>query len=323
MEAGFIGIPALGISFLLTVLLARVGIPILRSKKMGQPIRDDGPESHLVKSGIPTMGGLLMVIPVLITGLLFARAWHAVLVLLGMITLGAVGFIDDYEKLTKKQSLGLNERQKLLLQLGVAAVLVVLYSLGEPLHRTFFVPMLPVAVNFSLLTWPLLLFVIVGCVNAVNLTDGLDGLSSLVSLSVFFAYAWIALRQGQNAVAVVSLCFAGALIAFLFFNANPAQVFMGDTGSMAIGGAVAMLAIVTRTVWFLPLIGIIYVAEAASVLIQTVYFRRTGGKRIFLMSPIHHHYELKGVQEQKIVIWFAMISLLGCLAAIWMYRVTL
>lgn len=321
MNAEFFGIPALGFSFVITALLAKAGIPYLQKKKMGQPIRDDGPKSHLSKSGVPTMGGIFMVIAVLLSGLLFARSWHGLLVLLGMLSLGAVGFLDDYEKLMKKQSLGLTERQKLILQVGVAAVLVVLFAIGEPLHRTVLLPMASEAVNFSVLIYPLLLFVIVGCVNATNLTDGLDGLNSMVSLFVFFAYAWIAGLQGQTAVAVIALSFAGALIAFLFFNANPASVFMGDTGSMAIGGAVAMLAIVTRTVWFLPFIGIIYVAEAASVLIQTMYFRKTGGKRIFLMSPIHHHYELKGVPEQKIVIWFSMISLLGSLLAVWMYRV--
>mgnify|MGYP002724182632 CR=1 FL=1 len=321
MQAGLYGIPALGLSFLLTVLLARIGIPILQAKKMGQPIRDDGPESHHAKSGVPTMGGLLMVIPVLIAGLLFGRSWHGVLVLLGMLSLGGVGFIDDYEKLMKKQSLGLNERQKLLLQLAVAAVLVLLYALADPLHRYVYLPMAAEGVNFSVLIYPLLVFVLVGCVNATNLTDGLDGLNSLVSLFVFFAYAWIAARQQQWEVLVIALSFAGALMAFLFFNANPAKVFMGDTGSMAIGGAVAMLAIVTKTAWFLPIIGVIYVAEAGSVLIQTMYFRKTGGKRIFLMSPIHHHYELKGVPEQKIVIWFSMISLLGCLLGVWMYRV--
>ncbi len=321
MNANFFGIPALGISFIATILLARGWIPVLREKKLGQPIRDDGPESHFAKSGVPTMGGILMVIPVLFIGLAFGRSWHGFLVLLGMLLLGGVGFIDDFEKLTKKQSLGLTEKQKIILQLGVAAVLVLLFALGEPLHQMVILPMATEAVSFSLLIYPLLLFVIVGCVNATNLTDGLDGLNSLVSLFVFFAYAWIAFQQGQTEVAVIALSFAGALMAFLFFNANPATVFMGDTGSMAIGGAVAMLAIVTRTVWFLPIIGIIYVIEAGSVLLQTLYFRRTGGKRIFLMSPIHHHYELKGIPEQKIVIWFSMISLLACLFGLWMYRV--
>jgi phospho-N-acetylmuramoyl-pentapeptide-transferase len=316
----FAGIPALFISFIATVVLSRIGIPIIRAKKMGQPIRDDGPESHHAKSGVPTMGGILMVIPVLLIALVFGGDRSGWLVLLGMLFLGAVGFIDDYEKLTKKQSLGLDERQKIILQVSLAAVLVVLYGLLTQQPHLQFIPFSRQAIDFSVFAYPLYLFVIVGCVNAANLTDGLDGLNSLVSLFVFFAYAWIAHLQGQVGAMVAALSFAGALIAFLFFNANPASIFMGDTGSMAIGGAVAMLSIVTKTVWFLPIIGIIYVIEAASVLIQTFYYRRTGGKRIFLMSPIHHHYELKGVPEQKIVIWFGMISLLAALLGVWMYR---
>lgn len=316
---GNTGLAPLFLSFIITMIAAKVGIPILVKQKMGQPIRDDGPQSHHAKSGVPTMGGIFMVIAMLVSGVIFARTINAWLVIAGMLVMGGVGFIDDYEKLMKKQSLGLNERQKLILQFGVAFVLVIIYWLTNVEGGLQFIPISPGTFQFSWLMIPVFLFVLVGTVNATNLTDGLDGLNSLVSLFVFFAYAWIAARQGQPFVAGVALSFAGALIAFLFFNFNPAAVFMGDTGSMAIGGAVAMLSIVTKTVWFLPIIGFVYVAEAASVLIQTFYFRRTGGKRIFLMSPIHHHYELKGVVEQKIVVWFSMVSLLCCLLGVWIY----
>lgn len=321
MEQINLGIPALLISFVMTMVLANSGIPILQRAKMGQPIREDGPQSHLSKSGVPTMGGIFMAIAVVVVGLLFARVANSLLVIVGTLVMGGVGFVDDYEKLTKKQSLGLDERQKLILQVAVSVFLVVFYRTFNANAGVQFLPFPPGEFDFSYFMIPVMIFVLVGTVNATNLTDGLDGLNSLVSVFVFFAYAWIAARQNQPEVAIVAFSFAGALIAFLFFNANPAKVFMGDTGSMAIGGAVAMLAIVTRTIWFLPIIGFVYVAEAASVLIQTFYFRRTGGKRIFLMSPIHHHYELKGVPEQKIVIWFSMVSLLCCLLGIWLYGV--
>lgn len=308
-------------AFFLAAIACKLGIPVLQKLKMGQHIREDGPQSHLSKSGVPTMGGIWMVIPLLLLSILFIRSYNAWLVIAGMLAFGGVGFIDDYEKLLKKQSLGLNEKQKLILQVVVALVLVLLFALKNPIAEQF-VPFVNGTVNFTFLVFPIAIFVLVGTVNATNLTDGLDGLNSLVSLFVFFGYAVIAAMQGQTAVSAFALCFAGALVAFLFFNANPAQVFMGDTGSMAIGGAVAMLALATHTLWLLPIIGLIYVAEAGSVIIQMLYFRKTGGKRIFLMSPIHHHYELKGVQEQKIVIWFGMISLLSTCLTLYLYQMT-
>lgn len=317
------GFPALFLSFFLTVIATKVGIPILVKQKMGQPIRDDGPQSHLSKSGIPTMGGIFMVLGVLTASILFARDLNAWLVIAGMLVMGGVGFIDDYEKLTKKQSLGLDERQKLILQGGVALGLTIAYWLSNPNGGLQYIPFGSGVLRFGLLMFPVLIFVLVATVNATNLTDGLDGLNSMVSLSVFFTYAWIAARQSQAHVAIIALSFAGALAAFLFYNSNPAKIFMGDTGSMAIGGAVAMLAIVTRSVWFLPIIGFVYVAEAASVLIQQFYFRRTGGKRLFLMSPIHHHFEEKNVPEQKIVIWFSMVSMLSCILGVWLYWVVI
>lgn len=312
--------PALIAAFFLTLLFARIGIPILRQRKMGQPIREDGPQSHLAKSGVPTMGGILMVFAVVIVVLLFPKTTNGFLVLAGMIAFGAIGFLDDFEKLTKKQSLGLTERQKLILQGGVGALLAVLYWIFNPQPGLAFLPFPPGYLNAWILYIPIMIFVLVGTVNATNLTDGLDGLNSLVSLPVFLSLAFISWQQGQVGPSVLALAFAGSLMGFLFYNANPASVFMGDTGSMAIGGAVAMLAVVTRTVWFLPIFGLVYVAEAGSVLIQTFYFRRTGGKRIFLMSPIHHHYELKGIAEQKIVMCFGMISLLACAVGLYFYQ---
>lgn len=308
-------------SFVLTAISCRMGIPILERLKMGQPIREDGPESHFAKSGVPTMGGIWMVIPILLISVLFFRNFNTWIIIAGMLAFGAVGFIDDYEKLLKKQSLGLNERQKLILQVSAAVVLVALFAWRGNLPMQY-VPFVEGLMNWSIFIYPIAVFVLVGTVNATNITDGLDGLSSLVSVFVFLGYAVIAGLQGQFEVSAFAMSFAGALIAFLFFNANPAKVFMGDTGSMAFGGAVALLAIVTKTIWFLPIIGLIYVIEAGSVIIQTMYFRKTGGKRIFLMSPIHHHYELKGVPEQKIVIWFGMISLLSVSVALYLYAHT-
>ena len=304
----------LALTWLFTLILGKLLIPQLKKAKVGQNIREDGPKSHYAKQGTPTMGGIMMVAAVLISaGIFKLYNGRSGLVLLSMCLFGLVGFIDDFFKLILKRSLGLNEKQKLILQFIFALVIVILYRRmdGNGLYAQHF-PFVKKPVNFHFFIYPIMIFIFLGVVNAVNLTDGLDGLASGVSFPVFITYGIIAYRL-MIPEGMISFILAGTLVGFLFYNANPASVYMGDTGSMALGGAVAGLALVTDSVFYLPLLGGIFMIEALSVIIQTTYFRKTGGKRIFLMSPIHHHYELKGYKEPKIVTAFSQVSIILCI----------
>lgn len=295
-------------AFIVCALIGPVLIKYLHKLNFGQSIRECGPASHMKKSGTPTMGGLMM-LAALVLALLWGSFTPRVVIAL-VLTLGhgAIGFIDDYIKVVMKRNLGLTAKQKFLLQFILAGAYV--YFAETHIGNTeLWVPGLNVMLDLGWGYYALAFVLLVGTTNAVNLTDGLDGLVSFVSLPVTLAFAFIAYMQGFLDLSGFALGIAGACLGFLLFNRHPAQVFMGDTGSLALGGGVAALALLTRTELLLVIIGGVYVAEALSVIIQVGYFRLTGGKRFFRMAPLHHHFELGGWREVKVVRIFTIFSL--------------
>lgn len=301
----------LSVAFLLAVILGPLCIPILRRLKFGQQIRTEGPEAHLKKAGTPTMGGTIILLAMTIAYLRFAPrdSLETYILLVACLGYGFVGFLDDYIKIVFKRSLGLTARQKLFGQLFFAVIVcVLLYKLD---HSTqLVIPFL----NYSLqLSWwlyvPFVILFMLGFSNAVNFTDGLDGLLAGTSAIAFGAIAIIAMIYTNPEVAFFSVSLIGAVLGFLVFNAHPAKVFMGDTGSLGIGGALAATAILTHTELLLVIIGGVFVIEILSVVLQVISFK-TRGKRIFKMSPIHHHFELSGWSEWRVVITFWIAGLL-------------
>ncbi|MDO5786703.1 MAG: phospho-N-acetylmuramoyl-pentapeptide-transferase [Phascolarctobacterium sp.] len=305
-------------AFIVCALIGPVLIPYLHKLKFGQSIRECGPASHMKKSGTPTMGGLMM-LAALVLALFWGRFTPHVLIAL-VLTLGhaLIGFLDDYIKVVMKRNLGLTAKQKFLLQFLLAGAYVY-FAETHLQNTTLWVPLLNVTFDFGWAYYALAFILLVGTTNAVNLTDGLDGLVSFVSIPVTLAFAFIAYMQGMLDVSGFALGLSGACLGFLLFNRHPAQVFMGDTGSLALGGGIAALALLTNTELLLVIIGGVYVAEAMSVIIQVTYFRLTGGKRIFRMSPLHHHYELGGWNEVKVVRVFTLVSLLLSALGLWLW----
>lgn len=312
-----IGIPVT--AFIVCALIGPVLIPFLHRLKFGQSIRECGPASHMAKSGTPTMGGLMM-LAALVIALFWGRFTPRIVIAL-VLTLGhaVIGFIDDYIKVVMKRNLGLTAKQKFLLQFILAGAYV--YFAETHIQNTeLWIPGVNTVINLGWGYYVLAFLLLVGTTNAVNLTDGLDGLVSFVSLPVTMVFAFIAYMQGMLDVSGFALGLTGVCLGFLLFNRHPAKVFMGDTGSLALGGAVAALALLTRTELLLVIIGGVYVAEALSVIIQVTYFRFTGGKRIFRMAPLHHHFELGGWNEVKVVRVFTAVSCLLSFAglALWL-----
>lgn len=295
-------------AFIVCALIGPVLIKYLHKLNFGQSIRECGPASHMKKSGTPTMGGLMMLAALALALLWGSFTPRVVIALVLTFGHGAIGFIDDYIKVVMKRNLGLTAKQKFLLQFILAGAYV--YFAETHIGNTeLWVPGLNITLDFGWGYYALAFVLLVGTTNAVNLTDGLDGLASFVSLPVTLAFAFIAYMQGFLDLSGFALGMAGACLGFLLFNRHPAQVFMGDTGSLALGGGVAALALLTRTELLLVIIGGVYVAEALSVIIQVGYFRLTGGKRFFRMAPVHHHFELGGWREVKVVRVFTIFSL--------------
>lgn len=294
-------------AFIVCALIGPVLIPYLHKLKFGQSIRECGPASHMAKNGTPTMGGLMM-----LAALLVALLWgnftpHVIIALMLTVGHAVIGFIDDYIKVVMKRNLGLTAKQKFLLQFILAGAYV--YFAETHIRNTeLWVPGINAVIDLGWGYYVLAFLLLVGTTNAVNLTDGLDGLVSFVSLPVTMVFAFIAYMQGMLDLSGFALGLTGACLGFLLFNRHPARVFMGDTGSLALGGAIAALALLTRTELLLVIVGGIYVAEALSVIIQVTYFRFSGGKRIFRMSPLHHHFELGGWPEVKVVRVFTVVS---------------
>ena len=291
------------IAFLIVVILGPIFIPMLAKFKFGQTVRDDGPQTHLQKNGTPTMGGVIMIIAILITGLTRAKIDKDLLVGLICITgFGFVGFLDDFIKIKMKRSLGLKAYQKIILQFALALFVAYYQYSASPSATQIMVPFTDYVINLGPLYVPIM-FIIIGTVNAVNLTDGLDGLASGVTLVVSAFFMILATTVGNSDVAILAAATGGACLGFLGFNSYPAKVFMGDTGSMALGGAVVSFAVLTNSVLLIPIVGGIYFAEAISVIIQVLSFKLTG-KRVFKMAPIHHHFEQCGWPETRVVFIF-------------------
>ena len=303
------------IGIFLSMGLGKVIIPILKRKKIGQNIRKVGPQSHMAKEGTPTMGGVIFIIVALVMSvLMLPRNLETLILIVSMVGFGAIGFIDDFRKLVLHQSEGLNPKQKLVLQFILAGVISILAYFNDKDSITrLLIPFTDYYLPVSVLGLPIMIFIIVGTTNATNLTDGLDGLLVSVSIPVFLSLAIIA-KTGTNQL--FSVIMLGAILGFLIYNANPASVFMGDTGSMAIGGAVVALAINLKIPIYLVIFGGVYVMETLSVIIQVISYRYRNKKRVFLMTPIHHHFELKGYKEQKIVVGFMVLSTILCLISL-------
>ena len=297
-----------GVAAISTVVLGPLIIPILRSLKVGQTIRSDGPKRHFGKAGTPTMGGLIFLIPVIIASLFISPPNLSTgLLILMTLGFGIIGFTDDYIKVVLKRSLGLKARWKLagqiLLSLILAFIAVIFLDRGTNIWIPF--------VGDVVLGWyylPFVVFVVVGTANAVNLTDGLDGLAAGTTAVAALGFLMVSIILDNSHTGIFAAALAGGCIGFLVFNSYPARVFMGDTGSLAIGAAIATLAVLTKTEVLLVVIGGIFVIETLTVILQVISFKITG-KRIFLMSPLHHHYELKGWGERRIVLFFYFISI--------------
>lgn len=297
------------VSFGVVIVLGPLMIPLLRRLKFGQVVREDGPAAHKSKTGTPTMGGLMILAGISVATLVSYRNSPAVwLMLLVTLACGGIGFVDDYIKVVLKRNLGLRAKQKLLGQIVIALFFsfAVTHWMGR--GTELWIPVLDLRWDAGVLFHALVFFIIVGTTNAVNLTDGLDGLAAGTSAIAMSIYAGVACFLGQPEVAGFFAMGTGASLAFLVFNRHPAKVFMGDTGSLALGGALAAGAVLTRTELVLPLIGAVFVAEALSVIIQVISFKTTG-RRVFRMSPIHHHFELGGWSETKVVSVFWLIEL--------------
>lgn len=308
-------VPAV-IAFLITVIVTPLIIPVLKRIKAGQSIREDGPQSHMVKTGTPTMGGLAIIAAVLITCLTSGRTTMDMLVMLGaFLAFGILGFLDDFVKVTMKRNLGLTAKQKLVLQILIAVILAVYQSHTSVLGTKIAIPFIDMKVDFGIWYVPFIAFVVVSMVNAVNLTDGLDGLASGVTMIVALFFGFAGSISGSPSGTLFSAAIAGACFGFLMFNKHPARVFMGDTGSLALGGGIAAAAIIMNSVLILPFVGGVYVAEALSVILQVVSFK-TRGKRIFKMAPLHHHFELSGWKETKVVAVFWAVTLTLCLISL-------
>ncbi len=295
------GTVALGICLVSGPIL----IPFLRWLKFGQTIRTDGPRTHLKKSGTPTMGGIMFFFSITI-GSVVAVGLNArtAALLLGTLGFGFIGFADDLIIIVKQRSLGLKAREKILGQILISGIFAYIAVAYLQRGTELIIPILNTSIDIGWFYIPFVIFIMVGTNNAVNLTDGLDGLAAGVTLFAALSYLLITKAWGQYELAAFSAALLGSCLGFLFYNINPARIFMGDTGSLALGGALGSLAVLTKTELLLPLIGGVYVLETLSVIIQVVYFKLTGGKRIFRMSPLHHHFELSGWSEQKVVIIF-------------------
>lgn len=296
------------ISFLIVIILGPIFIPMLTKFKFGQTVRDDGPKTHLQKNGTPTMGGVLIIIAILITGLTRSNiSSDMVIGLICVVGFGFVGFVDDFIIIKMKRSLGLKPWQKIVMQVALALYVSYYQYSSSPSATQLIIPFTDAVINLGPLYVPIMTFMIVGIINAVNLTDGLDGLASGVTLIVATFFMIFATSISNTDVAVLAAATVGACIGFLGFNAYPAKIFMGDTGSMALGGAVTAFAILTNSMLLFVLVGGIYFAEAISVMLQVTYYKLTK-KRIFKMAPIHHHFEQCGWPETKVVFTFWIVT---------------
>ena len=308
------------ISFIISVIITKVEIPVLK-RKAGQNIREDGPQSHLSKAGTPSMGGIAIIIAASFTTIGAAvmgkiDGLGCAIILLVFVGFGLIGFFDDYLKVIKKNNLGLRAYQKFGLQTILSVILAVYLANYTEGSTSVYIPFADIYVNFGIWYIPFVVFVVLAMTNAVNLTDGLDGLASGVTafISLFFAVAGFTYGIVTGAYFCSAMC--GACLGFLVFNRNPAKVFMGDTGSLALGGGLAAAAILMKLELLLPIVGLLYVIEALSVVLQVGYFKLTKGKRLFRMAPIHHHFEKCGFREVQVVTAFWIFTAICCFVSL-------
>lgn len=304
------------IAFAISVLLGPIVIPYLRKLKMGQTERVEGVQSHLKKAGTPTMGGIIFLLSTVVTSLIYVKDYPKIIPILFLtLGFGIIGFLDDYLKVVLKRSDGLMPGQKMACQIVVTGIFAFYLMKFTDVPMTMKIPFMPGhEIDFGILTIPILFIAVIGTVNGVNFTDGLDGLASSVTIMVatFFSVMAIGTKSG---IEPITCAVVGALMGFLLFNVYPAKIFMGDTGSLALGGFVAGTAYMLQMPLFIILVGLVYVVEVLSVMIQVTYFKATHGKRFFKMAPIHHHFELCGWSETRIVAVFSVVTAILCLIA--------
>lgn len=311
---------AIIIAFAVSAILCPVVIPFLHKLKFGQQVREDGPQTHLKKQGTPTMGGLVFLTAVVITSLLYIREYPRIIPVLFMtVGFGVIGFLDDYIKIVMKRSEGLNPVQKLIGQFIITGIFVYYLVCSGEVGTSMLVPFTGgfehgIYLDLGFLFIPFVFFVVLGTDNGVNFTDGLDGLCTSVTILVATFLTIISIGENSG-ISPITGAVVGSLLGFLLFNVYPAKVFMGDTGSLALGGFVASSAFMMQIPLFIPIIGLIYLVEVLSVIMQVSYFKATHGKRIFRMAPIHHHFELGGWSETRVVAVFSIVTALLCLVA--------
>ena len=305
------------ISFLVSVFLGPVIIPFLKRLKAGQTVRDEGPKSHLKKNGTPTMGGILILSAMIVTSLFYMEDYPEIKpILLMTLGFGLIGFLDDYIKVILKRSMGLTPIQKMAGQLVVTGLFAYYLLKCTDISLAAKIPFMPgKELDLGWLNIPLLFFIVIGTVNGANFTDGLDGLAASVTVLAASFLSAAAIGTGTR-IEPVTCAVAGALLGFLLFNVYPASVFMGDTGSLALGGFVAAAAYMMQLQLFIPIIGFIYLIEVVSVILQVLFFKLTGARRLFRMAPLHHHFELGGWSETRIVAFFSVVTAILCLVAL-------
>ena len=311
---------AIIISFAISAVLCPLIIPFLHKLKFGQQVRQDGPQAHLKKQGTPTMGGLIILSSIIITSLFYISRYPKIIPVLFMtVGFGIIGFLDDYIKIVMKRSEGLNPVQKLIGQFVITGIFAWYVVKSGEVGTEMLIPFTGgfkngAFLHLGILFVPALFFIVLGTDNGVNFTDGLDGLCTSVTILVATFLTIVAIGENTG-ISPITGAVVGSLLGFLLFNVYPAKVFMGDTGSLALGGFVSASVFMMRMPLFLPIIGFIYLAEVLSVIIQVTYFKKTGGKRFFRMAPIHHHFELGGWSETRVVAVFSIVTTILCLVA--------
>lgn len=311
---------AIIIAFAISAILCPIVIPFLHKLKFGQQVREDGPQAHLKKAGTPTMGGLIILGSITITSMFYLKDYPKMIpVLFVTVGFGIIGFLDDYIKIVMKRSEGLNPMQKLIGQIVITGIFIYYLMNSGEVGTSVLIPFTGgfdggYYLNFGILYVPFVFVVMLGTDNGVNFTDGLDGLCTSVTILVATFLTIISLGE-KSGISPITGAVVGSLLGFLLFNVYPAKVFMGDTGSLALGGFVAASACMMQLPLFIPIIGMIYLVEVLSVIIQVTYFKKTGGKRVFKMAPIHHHFELCGWSETRVVAVFSIITAILCLIA--------
>lgn len=305
------------VSFVATIILGLIIIPILKKFNVGQVVRDDGPSQHLKKNGTPTMGGIIILIVIIvILGISSISYPILVLPIVAITGFGLVGFVDDYKKLVLNNTKGLSPMKKILGLMLTTAIFIILYINVFNLSTDVIIPFLNIPISLSLGTFIVFTtFILLAASNAVNLTDGLDGLATGVVGIIMTFFTVIAIKNGDTEMIILGFTTLGTCLAFLLFNSYPAKVFMGDTGSLALGGAVASIAIILKMPLYLAIVAIICILETVSVILQVIYFKITKGKRLFKMAPLHHHFELSGIKENLIVNAFWIVTIAACLLA--------